>query len=103
MGGVLDLRGVGEVVSKCGSVRCQRWNRPLPSTDIIKGCRAIVSLLTQRGIMNVRGLSDECERWWAATAIHFGYIYRGRASVKDLMQAIYEGKIKLTKEVDKSN
>jgi hypothetical protein len=53
--------------------------------------------------MNVRGLSDDCERWWAATAIHFGYIYRGRASVKDLMQAIYEGKIKLEKVVDKTN
>ena len=50
--------------------------------------------------MHVRGLSKECVQWWKATAVHFGYGYRGRASVRDLMEAIYKGEIKLEKVVD---
>jgi hypothetical protein len=53
--------------------------------------------------MNVKGLSKECVQWWKATALHYGYKYRGRASLKDLMIAIYNGEIKLEKVVDKEN
>ena len=53
--------------------------------------------------MNVKGLSKECEQWWKATALHYGYRYRGRASLKNLLTAIYSGEIKLEKVVDKGN
>lgn len=51
--------------------------------------------------MHVRGISDECAKWWKETAIDLGYYYRGRPSVKELFEAIYKGEIRLVKVLDK--
>lgn len=50
--------------------------------------------------MQIQGLSKKAREWLKGTAIHFGCTYRGRASVRKLMEELAAGRLEIRKIED---